>query len=402
MKLRLRINNYFSDFDERMELNIPENHFLFRTAEDSYSPPITGSLYLPASSVTDAPEITIELVRYVRPKKKRAPLARSRWHLADSLSKRKSQSIQPVQPATSTPTAQTETLVRCQLWTSPNVMENEQPKQRYEFSFPVPCDIPATMQTVLGSVSYAVTATASSSTALLRESKTVNILRLVEPETISYIRRYPGDKVVTELRATPMALEGKQRRTAYHLEWFARSTITKGLRESEVRYMVARELRWRVDEIVSLTVLTHGNQRETICQETVRKLCSGKTKGRSKASGDLNEGSDIIRIPFEVRIPTAVESTDIARYQYRGAMDTVAITAEHRLYLEVITGEDTFLQGTRDLVDRKARTKSYKAAFVLPNQRITPDHSLARACLQLDNELPQYGAALPDLPTYIK
>ncbi|KAL4789222.1 hypothetical protein BDV19DRAFT_397221 [Aspergillus venezuelensis] len=352
-----------------MKLEIPENHTLSSTAEDSYSSPITGSLSLPTSSLTDTPEITIELVQYP---------------------------IQPLQSTTSIPKTHAETLVQCKLWTSPNATN----KQRYEFSLPVPSDIPATMQTVLGSVSYAVTATASSSTAILRESRTIDILRLrvVEPETRTHIRRYPGDKVVTELRATPVALEGKQRRTAYHLEWLARSTITKGLRESEVRYMVARELRWRVDEIVSLAVLTHGSPRGKVCQQHTRKLCSGRIKGRWIASGGLNEGTDAFLIPFEVEIPTAVESTEASSYPDYAHRDSLAIMAEHRLYVEVITGEDTFHRETGDLVDRKARVKSYEAGFVLPVHRFVPDGEIR---IQSTDKLPQYGEKFPVLPCYV-
>ncbi|KAL4967598.1 uncharacterized protein BDV14DRAFT_197962 [Aspergillus stella-maris] len=376
-----------------MKLVIPENHTLFSTAEDSYSLPITGSLYLPASSLTDTPEITIELVRYVKPRKKRAPVIQKSWNLTDCLSKRKSQPIQPRQKSTSIPKAQEETLVQCKLWTSPNTTN----KQRYDFNLPVPSDIPATMQTVLGSVSYAITATASSSTAMLQGSKIINILRYVEPETKSHIRWYAGDKIMTELCATPMVLEGKQRRTAYHLEWLARSTITKGLRESEVRYMVARELRWRIDEIVSLTLLTHGSPREKVCQQHIRKLCSGRKKGHWIASGSYNDGGDAIQIPFEVDIPTAVESTDVSSYPDSEHRDSLAITAEHRLYVEVITGEDTFHRETGDLVDRRARVKSYEAAFVLPVHRFSRDSEVR---IQSTHELPRYGEKFPVLPGY--
>ncbi|KAL4937433.1 hypothetical protein BDV06DRAFT_226952 [Aspergillus oleicola] len=376
-----------------MELKVPENHFLFGTGEESYSSPITGSLYLLASSVTSTPEITIELVRYVRPKNRKSPLLRRGWHLADSLSKRRSQSIphsiRILFGTTSIPKAQSETLVQCQLWTSPNAADSRNQRRKYDFSLPVPFDIPATMQMVLGTVSYAVTATASSPTATLRESRAVRMVRLVRPETISHTRRYPGDKVVTELSVTPAATElsPKGRGATYHLEWLARSIIMKGLRGSEVRYIVAKELKWRVEEIISLIVITHGNQRRNICQQHVRQVCRGRTKGRWIESGRLN-GHDAIRILFEVQLPATVDSTDVSFYPDYARRDSLAITAEHRLYVEVITGEDTFHRATGDLVDRKARVKSYKAAFTLPVDRFAPDYAI---CTQPGNELPICG-----------
>ncbi|KAL4924252.1 uncharacterized protein BDV17DRAFT_295569 [Aspergillus undulatus] len=361
-----------------MELAVPDIHFLFGSAEDSYTS-ISGSLSIPSTSTSTDQEIKIELIRCVE----------SRWRVTSWYKKDKKSAISPSLKRKSIPIpalpfpsiarlpdAQTETLVQCRLWTFPNANDESRSKCTFEFVLPIPSYIPATAETALGTVSYAVTATTSSSAQTLRCTKPVTTQRLVQPKSILHTCRYPGDRVVTEL-------------------WLAESTARKGARQSEVTYTVAKELRWSVDEAISLVQLGCRDRAATIYKKHVRRICTGREKGRWVASDEVNEERGVIEIPFEVHIPTAVETIDGASYRGHHAEDVLAIIVGYKLHLEVITGEDTFHRETGGLVDRRLRVKSYNAVFPLQVH-----HFSFNSDADVTSNPPRYEDSHPLLPTY--
>jgi hypothetical protein len=231
-------------------------------------------------------------------------------------------------------------------------------------------------------------------------------------EPLEYFRQYPGERVVTELCLTPKIQHPDSRiraKAAYTAQWVARSTIKQGLRKTEVKYVVVKQLRWTVEETVQyITISKGGGEATTTCKKKhVRQLCDGVQKGHWIARGGIYEGEDWIEVPFDISIPAEVapaERIDLSSYrcQHRGtscqcdAGETTAITVDHQLRLEVITGEDTFDQGTRTLVDRKPRMKSFNAVFRLPIREFVSEDSITLC----DDILPRYEDTYLMPPNY--
>ncbi|KAL3433630.1 hypothetical protein BDV09DRAFT_205173 [Aspergillus tetrazonus] len=309
------------------------------------------------------------------------------------------------------PNAQSQTLAECIIWHSPYVSSLDLQERKFSFSLPIPGNIPPTADTVLGTVSYTITAT---------DSQPIKIRRAAPPEPVWHTRAYPGSPVVTELCIAPCPPETKRtgRQAQYDIEWQAKSTILDGERESEIKYVVAEEVRWQVDETVKCLSLARQenrtNRRKIVgSQERTRQICQGTIAGRWLAGsgrkdrpGEAGAGGRI-EIPFQVRIPTAIDEIDASSYlgdpeyvhgEEMDEMETLAITVSHRLHLEVVTGEDTFHRETGDLVERRRRVRSYKAVFALPFREVAETDFLNQ--LRAATGLPMYEDPHPALPEY--
>ncbi|KAL4737860.1 hypothetical protein BDV11DRAFT_206422 [Aspergillus similis] len=309
------------------------------------------------------------------------------------------------------PNEQSQTLAECIIWQSPEVTSPDPQARKFSFSLPIPSNIPPTADTVLGSVSYTITAT---------DSVPIRIRRAAPPEPVWHTRTYPGSPVVTELYIAPHPAETRRagRQAQYDIKWRARSTIVDGERESEVKFVVAEEVRWQVEETVKCLSLARQenrtNRRRIVAhQERTRQLCQGAIVGRWLADSgcrDRPEESGAggrIEIPFQVRLPTAVDEIDASSYfgdhecahgDEIDEVETLAITVGHRLQLEVITGEDTFHRETGDLVERRRRVRSYKAVFALPVRDVVEMDFLSQQ--RAATGLPTYGDPHPALPEY--
>ncbi|KAL4900210.1 hypothetical protein BDW74DRAFT_182965 [Aspergillus multicolor] len=407
-----------------VRLTVPDTHLLVSGETNA---PIPGSISITSliRPSTVYPEIVIELARLVRPK---VPIPRGpgleegrgskSWRIWKRKTARAQAQAKPL--PTRIPEAQLQTIAACNIWHAPDQISQDTHESTFNFSLALAGDIPPTADTVVGSVSYIVTATVRfASTTSIQESKPIDIHRLAAPEPISHIRSYPDSPVVTELRITPQPAQLEYRQAAktsraqhsYDLLWRARSTIMPAARNSEVRCIVAKEVRWRVEETVKLLSLCSARQgngngngrREIIChQQRTRKLCHGQQTGRWVAGRcQVEDEGCLIEIPCHVDLPNAVNSINATSYHNEDGNDgdILAITVGHQLHLEVVAGEDTFHRETGDLVERKPCVRSYKAAFALPVYAVAGDDLLSE--LHAANGLPKYEASYPALPEYI-
>ncbi|RDW74289.1 uncharacterized protein DSM5745_06951 [Aspergillus mulundensis] len=411
--------------DSRVRLTVPDTHLHI---DGESNAPIPGSISITSltpSPSTAHPEIIIELARLVKPmlSNTRSPeREKERGSKNFCIWKRKAARAraQVQHLPCRIPEAQMQTIARCNIWHAPEKISQNTHESMFNFSLAVSGDIPPTADTVLGSVSYIVTATVRfASAASVQESQPIKIHRLAASSPISYIRSYPGSPVVTELRITPQPAKreyGQACKTTraqhhYDLRWRARSTIMPGARDSEVKCVVVKELRWRVEETVkfiSLFPARHGNEsedrngRKMICHhQHTQNLCHGQQTGRWVASRCQVEDEDcLIEIPCHLDLPSAVNNIDASSDHHDDGNDgeALAIAVDHQLHLEVVTGEDTFHRETGDLVERKPCVRSYKAAFALPVCGVADDDLLNQ--LRAANALPKYEASYPALPEY--
>ncbi|KAI9369828.1 hypothetical protein BJX61DRAFT_125146 [Aspergillus egyptiacus] len=309
------------------------------------------------------------------------------------------------------PIQTTRRLSQCNLWPVPDdttQATDGRASLQYHFALPVPKNTPATTDTPIGTVSYVVEATIPTHISGMpyRISRPIAIHRLTVPEPISYRRKYKGDNALTEICYTPHLDSSGPQTASYSVQWLAHSTITPGPRPTEVRYRVARELQWRVDEVVQLLTISHTDRPGAVAgchRQHVRRLCTGREKGYWIASGGLRHGRQSIEIPFNLSIPPdATVAGDIPSSSYSShhgptrecSGETLAITVTHRLSVEVVIGEDTFDQQTGDLVDRRLRVRSFHGAYPLAVRRFIPEDEIS--VIHAVDVLPPYEAHLPE------
>ncbi|KAL2807898.1 hypothetical protein BJX63DRAFT_410923 [Aspergillus granulosus] len=365
-----------------LKLTVPDVHLLTEPYDQVEAPPIIGciaiavptlSLPIPASNI---PQITVRLVRCVRLNKFDSTTKRQKE--AKRYTNRFWKQTSPVRQTSPNPPrispVQRQILVRYDICHTPDEIDRNADEElvwlKYNLHFPVPSDLQGTLNTIGGGIYYAIEATIStgpqpSDQRRLQVSQPFKIHHCTQPKTISHLRRYPGDLVTTELHITPSSV---RKGISYSLEWLAFSTVTQGARPSEVKYVVAKELHWSIDESVKCLVLGRGNT--TYSQQYTRRLSEGRLKGRWAASGGSHKGSDAICIPLKINVPP--DTTNLSSYRDHHSTDALenctellAVTVDHRLHLEVITGEDTFHREAGDLLDRRYPVKSYKATFPL-------------------------------------
>ncbi|KAL5047545.1 hypothetical protein BDW71DRAFT_206300 [Aspergillus fruticulosus] len=407
--------------DYAIRLTVPDTHLL---VDGESNAPIPGSISISPATSTSAsslsptcrPEIKVKLVRLVSPRRL-SPPAPGKENGGKTLPWRRTTArVQPL--PSQIPNAQSQTLAECIIWHAPDVSSGDFHGPKFNFSLPIPGNIPPTADTVLGSVSYTVTATVRlASSVSVQDSQPVRIRRVAPPEPVLHVRTYPGSPVVTELYIAPHPPDPERagNKAQYSLRWRARSTIMPGARESEVKYVVAKEVRWQVDETVKrLSLARHGDgpngQRIIYHRQHTHQLCQGGTAGRwmagSGCTAQVREtgAGGLIEIPFQVRIPTAVDEIDALSYysdhdyNHGDHRETLAITISHQLHLEVITGEDTFHRRTGDLVERRTCVKSYKAVFALPIRDAAEADLLTQ--LRAATGLPKYEDPHPAPPDY--
>jgi hypothetical protein len=151
-----------------------------------------------------------------------------------------------------------------------------------------------------------------------------------------------------------------------------------------VKYVVAKELLWSVEETIKCLAVTV--ETTTCLHQYTRRLSEGRLKGRWVANGESQDRDDSIQIPLKVAIPPDINASDTTTLAFNQGhhslqgLDTqgerLAITVDHQLNLEVVTGEDTFHRETGDLLDRRYPVKSFRTTFpLLVRQHVCDDLS---------------------------
>ncbi|KAE8371737.1 hypothetical protein BDV26DRAFT_117994 [Aspergillus bertholletiae] len=420
-----------------LQLSVPSTHTLLESCGESYAPPIIGSIAIavPSASLRSSPEhypkCDISFTRSVTFKPPEVVIPsnhKSHTFFFKRSQKLKSSKNRNSPSATPPPEPDVETLVQCELWHAPDAIAPHEDEDRtwlkYNFYLPIPSNIPPTTESILGGVSYAITAAVTSSTIprtrAVKDTQQIKVSRRVVSEPVRHVRQYPGEKILTELSLIPnqsYSDSPAEAKLAHSLEWVAHSTIAPGARDMEVKYVVGKELKWRVEETVKYMAISRGNGPPrgavtTTCQEQrVRRLCEGKQKGHWIASGSLHGGDHTIEIPFDIHIPPtaqAANGVDLSSYLCHhpdkacdcGPIETAGITVEHHLILEVITGQDTFDEATGRLVDRRPRMKSFNAIFPFSIRNFVSGDSISLSEFYVDDTLPRYDDAYLRPPNY--
>ncbi|KAJ0417545.1 hypothetical protein BJY00DRAFT_315837 [Aspergillus carlsbadensis] len=350
-----------------LRLSVPDVHLLPEYSDQGEAPPISGSVAVAVPISTAGgipggiPHITVTLVQHVSFNKVDSTTTKQTETGRHAMRFWKQTRTSPCRQASldahPISRVQRQTIARYDIRHAPDEIDRQAAEGRtwlrFNFHIPVPSSLAASIGTTGGCVSYTVEAATPTPPSLAHEgqqlhaAQPVRVVHLALPKTVSHLRRYPGHSVTTQLDITPLSmLDG----VSYSLRWLARSTISPGARPSEVKYVVAKELHWSIDETVKYLAI--ANESATCLDMYTRRLSEGCLKGRWVANGGSEHGDDYIQIALGIGIPPGVnvsDTTALAPCQgnhsspvLETAQESLAITVDHRLNLEVVTGEDTF------------------------------------------------------------
>jgi len=417
---------------QELQLTTPNTHCLFLGPQDeSYSGPLSGSVEIViASSNIDSsgyPKLSVSLTRTVAFERRCAATAPRRSSgLFKCLRRRKviQAQLSPIRGKSAS--SSTETITRCDLWHTQHHVEHHQDRGTtsliYNFGIPVPFDIPPTTETVLGTVSYMITAASTSTIGTIATAtRPIQILRLALPghaRTIQHVRTFRGDRVRIFLDITPKESPGPGNKASYTARLCAKQTITEGPRTAQMRHVVIKELKWRVEETAkTLSKPSHHETQDAIYhkEQCVRQLCHGRVTGRWSATAGRPKTEaidDMIQISFNVNVPRSADAVEVLEMS---AIDTkqaclhqrpcecpartdtddeeAAIIASHQLKLDIITGEDVIDQETGRLVDRKPLWKSFGAFFPMPVYEFMSSQEIPNAAFPANDVPPMYDDA---------
>lgn len=417
---------------QEVQLTTPPTHYIFLGPHDeSYSSPLSGSVeIIIASSNIDSsgyPKLSVRLTRTVAFERRCAATAPRRSSgFFKCLRRRRVTQAQLIPTRGQSASSSTETITQCDLWHTQHHVEHHQDRGttslKYNFGIPVPFDIPPTTETVLGTVSYMITATSTSTIGTTATAtRPIQILQRAIPghaRAIQHVRTFRSDRLRIFLDITPKESPGPGNKASYTARLCAKQTITESSRTAQMRHVVIKELKWRFEETAqALSKSNHHETQDTIYhkEQCARQLCHGRVTGRWSATGGrpkTEATDDMIQISFDVSIPA---SADAAQVLEMSAIDTkqaclhqgpcecparthtddekAAIIASNQLKLDVITGEDIIDQETGRLVDRKPLWKSFGAFFPMPVYEFMSSQEIPNAAFPANDTPPVYDDA---------
>lgn len=419
---------------QKVLLTTPPDHSIYLGPQDErYSSPLSGSVeILLASSCIDSsgyPKLSVRLTRTVAVAQQCVATASQRR--SDFLKNlRRPWATQPQLTADcgQSASSSTETITRCDLWHTQCLVEHQDQrttKLRFDFGIPVPFDILPTTETVLGTVSYAITATSTSPTGTTATAtRPIQIVRRAIPghaRTIQHMRTFREHRVRIFLNLTPKECPGSGNKASYIARLCASPTITEGTRPTQMRHVVIKELKWRVEETTTVVSKPSSSHQVYHKEQCVRQLCRGRMTGRWSATGGhprTDATDDMVQISFDINIPTrtaaapiletsTIDTTQPCLHQrpcqcssHTHPDDAHAMLATHQqLKLDTIAGEDVIDQETGKLVDRKPLWKLFGAFFPLSVYDFLSSHEMPHAAFSA-NDLPPKYEATPTPPDY--
>ncbi|KAE8376948.1 hypothetical protein BDV26DRAFT_222073 [Aspergillus bertholletiae] len=434
-----------------LHLDVPTTHQVYEGSHgERYSPPISGSVLVPVSSLeldqAEYPDVTVSLVRTVtlrhHDQSSNVPNDNKK---GDFLSRIRGKRVPQTQTSVTPQNEESktvETLVQCQLWHSPEPVERFEESGvallKFLFSIPVPLGISGTTETPFGGLSYAVHAAVTSSSGVTVDAtRDVQILsRIVTgpSQTVRHFKKYTGERLQSELALTPEQPANAKTKLAYSAKLVARGTAVRGNRPTERKQIFVREVRWSVEETVRLMKITTSDddpEGETVTwkEKSVRQLCSGKQQGRWAPNKNLSaqqpkslDTRDQIHVPFDIVIPRGASTADQrdlssctfdsgspcrhltpCKFNERCGVskgERTTIMVDHRLRIDLVTGEDTLDDKTGDLINRRQFAKAFTTFYTLPIHEAAGRNAIPEGTFHGNSAPPLYEGESAMPPAY--
>ncbi|KAJ5947049.1 hypothetical protein N7466_000064 [Penicillium verhagenii] len=275
---------------------------------------------------------------------------------------------------------------------------------RIPFTISIPVDIPGSVTTSLGEISYDLIAsmiTGDETIANARQSIYLDRQVISPKPTIEHARSYPNSKVVTQICLSQHLHTKSESDLSFSMNIKLRSPSVPGERPSEFKCTMIRGIRFRVEEVTRIFAKSddtnhsiEGHNQEGQ-QVNVREICNGREKSHwvkiIENPVEMHQNNRPINSSVDVMFGCTIsknikpaQRTDLACYAFEPAQldpgslngglsenfvsntrENLVMTVEHRLKLDLLTGEDTFERGTLVLVDRKPVRVALNASFPL-------------------------------------
>ncbi|KAJ5992944.1 hypothetical protein N7451_008668 [Penicillium sp. IBT 35674x] len=264
------------------------------------------------------------------------------------------------------------------------------------FTIPIPVDIPGSVTTNLGAVSYDLIASVIAENDIITSKRQpIHLYRqgISDEPTIEYARSYPNSKVVTQISLSQHLHLKAKSNLSFSMNIKLRNPTIHGERASELKCPIVRGIRCRVEEVTILFVKSDESDQE-VERVSIREICNARQKSHWEVIENFPEThqddayrSGSVDVLFGFTIPknaNPAQRTDLSCYDFDpGHLDPrtlppdlleyymsttkekLVMTVEHRLKLDLLTGEDTFERSTMALVDRKPIRVALNASFPL-------------------------------------
>ncbi|KAJ5084743.1 hypothetical protein NUU61_009322 [Penicillium alfredii] len=259
------------------------------------------------------------------------------------------------------------------------------------FSIPVPVNIPGSETTALGSISYTILASVvAESHSVISTAHTIHLDRLVisDEPTIQHVRSYPKSKLVTQIALSQHLNTDSHSNLSFSMNVELKRPSTAGIRPSEFTCSTVRGIRCRVEEVTTLFAKSSENEpRDGDRETTIERYWGTPGNPIVEAQHGSVQADSSVDLVFNFTIPKNIKPaqvTDWSCYAFdpehvksdllptnlrecysSTTQEKLAIIIEHRLKLDLITGEDTFDRHTKSLVDRKPLRTALNASFPL-------------------------------------
>jgi hypothetical protein len=272
------------------------------------------------------------------------------------------------------------------------------------FFMPIPAGIPVTTATELGHASASLVASTTTADGhTIGTSEEIKVERQIIPgsDPIQHTRTYPTSKVVKSVTLKQILGLGTNSHLSLAAKIFLKRPAIPTNRAMEFKCVAIRGLQWRVEEVTQVFNKTKDFQQSQVGSLSgyepdhsfTRELFRGYQKGywgtldnpilKEKETQQAKDSG--VEIAFEIAIPRAMTpapAINLACYGFESrpadslpprlqgnlsstTQETIMITVEHRLKLDIVTSEDTFHVHNKSLVERKPLKAPLDASFPL-------------------------------------
>ncbi|KAJ5314009.1 uncharacterized protein N7443_000893 [Penicillium atrosanguineum] len=394
--------------DSSLELVSPQTHYIYSDLDgDNYSRPLCGSVIFRPSYdfvITNSTLLRTQLVRIVQSK-----ISQSCCQGQGLLGRMRRQFVANAKQAGAGRTCSAIEEVTCPLLPFFESQRDDSSREgaviNVPFSILMPANMPASTTTSQGTVSYAILASViTPECTIFSTSQTIHLTRqlISDQPTVQHVRSYPNSKVIEQISLTQTLTTDSNPNIHFSMNVKLRTSAAPE-RHSEFKCAVIRGLRCRVEEVTkTFTKPTLGSQHiQADCatqreqeQVSVREICNEKQKGHwSIIENHFTEIQETAQKPSTVDIsfgftipknskpaqpanlscyafdPEHLDPDSLSpelRSRYSSTTnERLAIIVEHRLKLDLITGEDTYSRTSQSLVDRKILGAAVNASFPL-------------------------------------
>lgn len=388
-----------------LKIDAPSTHSIHLTPYgEIYNPALTGVISLPSLSpleLVDRPSVSVSLTRIITISTKPSALRQ--------IVRKKQQPpicyeeivayTKVIEPRQSSSTREDRTLF-------------------YDFALALPTSLSPTTRTAIATTSYVLTVqTKRGNGKILETTQDIRINRVLAVNAtlvFEHFRKFERLPFTTKLFLSPQSLSDRFSESAIDATVFLNGPLIRRRRASEIKVTTIREVRWSVAEAIEVSSAQHPSAVAVHPEKRfMRTICEDKRKGNWRPE-DLDSWEDEdgpsmrVQVPFHILVRNPNDNMEmvlpeppVTRVAKEAARKRqLAISVSHRLRLEIVLGEDTFIQGTGSLVDRTPVRHCLGATYPLHIGPVVDDALIPEGAVEGSIELPGYEVSGEMPPSY--